>query len=272
MTRLDIDVPAPAESEGPRAVHFAELRSFMAKASKTAMELAAIITPQIEARRLDTAQALIAVLLYAAHFARKAGGTAKDFMDSAEQAFADAEELFATDVVDVLRAARKLITTGVTGWCQGEMALKWVKDSTLPEGKKLVGCHVDDKYASRWSLLGAIEHSADAKSNRERARAAVVLAIRDSGWQFKPGSLDVTVINEYNDHGWVPPLPKLVLPERPEASAPAEALANYEDTVKRMKHDYETITVPQWPKPAVPGRTREEVLVVIDRAIAILGS
>lgn len=268
MTKLNVPEAIQPQPAAPPEAN-TELRTYMQKAARASVELSTIITPAIEARQLDSGQALIAVLLYAANFARRYGATAADFTASAEQAFSDAEELFATDTASVLRAARALLKQHA--WIQGEMAVKWVKDATAPNGKRLVPCHVDDDFASRWSLLGAIEKAADAKSNRERARAAVVRAIIEAGWPAKLGSLDITVINEYNDHGWAPPLPKLVLPEAPPAGAPAEAVANYQATIAKMRHDYDTITVPQWPKPAVPGRTYAEIITVLDRAAVIAG-
>lgn len=260
---------AQAAAEAPDQSQ-AELRNFMVSATKAAIELSPIFTREIEARRLDYGQALVGVLLFASNFARKNGAKAADFYAAAEQAFSDAEELFATSAVAVLQAARALLLRP-QAWIQGELAMKWVRDPTVPGGKKLVACHVDDTYASRWSLLGAIERCADARSNREKARDALVLAIRDAGWQFKPGSLPITVITEYNDHGWAPPLPEMQLPEAQDAGASAEAVANYEKTVAEMQRNYEEVVKPQWPKPTVPGRTREEVLAVLDRAIAISG-
>lgn len=271
MTKIAMDEihRTPEAQDADTTAHKREeaLQAFMAKAAQAAVDLSPILTQEIANRKLDTAQAIVALLLYTANFSRKAGAKLSDFIASAEQAFNDAEELFASGVVDVLRNARALI---LKGWCQGEIAMKWVRDPTVQGGKRLTNCHVLDPYASRWSALGAIEAAADAESNRSKARDALVLAIRDAGFQFKPGSLSITVINEYNDVGWAPPLPELKLPEKPDTTDPA-ALKHYEDTIAKMKKDYETVTVPQWPKPKSPGRTKEEVLAVYDRAIAICG-
>jgi hypothetical protein len=267
MTKLDVRTPAAAPTAQLPVSANQEMAQFMERALKAAQDLAPLISREIEARQMDVSVALVALLLYSAANARAQGATQQEFVNAAEQAYGDVEELTATPVIEVLKKARAMIATG---WCQGNLARKWVKDSTKPEGKRLVDCHVDDKYASRFSTLGAVEAAADSSSNRKAARELVLQSIAES-WLVPDGSLPITAITDWNDHGWAPPLPRLVLPAAPPENASAETHENYQKIVEKMQLDYDTITVPQHPKPAPNPRTKEQVLAIFDRAIALAG-
>lgn len=253
---------AATEAATTEKVEGDELVNFMRASTAAAVTLAPVITDAIDQNVIDPAHALVGLMLYTANFARMAQGTRQDFLNSAATAWDQSEEVFATSIHDVLAAARAKI---VKSWCQDAQAMKWVKDTTVPLGRRLVSCHIKDPYASRWSLLGAIDSAADAESVRKLARQCVVQAIVASGFPVKPGSLEVTVINDYNDYGFAPPLPVLQLPEEPTwpTEGADEAKASYAKTVAEMKKNYTEVVVPQWPKEKADKRTKEQVLAVL---------
>lgn len=252
-----------------------QLAALLKRAGDVAVVLAPVITATIEANPWKLEEALVAVLFYAANLARGGGASRQEFVNLAASTWGESEEVFATPVVDVLRAARAKLAKG---WCQGEMAMKWVKDASVPAGKRLVQAQPKEQYACRWSALGSIDASADAESVRKKARELLFAAVHDSGFKYKAGSLPNTVVSDWNDYGFAPPLPELKLPEPPEVpsepegseiwTAYNEAKANYDTTVAKMRETYEKVTVPQWPKPKPDARTKEQVLDVMDATIA----
>lgn len=253
-----------------------QLTALLKRAGDVAVVLAPVITATIEENPWQLEEALVAVLYYAANLARGGGASRQEFVNLAASTWGESEEVFATPLIEVLRAARAKLARG---WCQGEMAMKWVKDASVPAGKRLVAAQPKEQYACRWSALGAIDACADAESVRKKARELLFAAVHDSGFKYKAGSLPNTVVSDWNDYGFAPPVPELKLPEPPEVpqdtsagdaiwKAYNEARENYDATVAKMRETYEKVTVPQWPKPKADQRTKEQVLAVMDATIA----
>lgn len=211
MTKLNLpstDVDTALENKAlassqtlEEAAQEAKLAAFMRKAAEAAVDLSPMLTAEIEKRGLQIEQAIVAVLLFVANMAGKLGARREDFLASADQAFGDAAELFASPVVDILKKTRELIAKG---FCQGNMAKKWRKDVTAKEGKVLVDCGWSDKYASKFSVVGALSLASDAPSNLTKGLECLMLAIVQSGYPVKPGSLVAIIVQEWSDYGFNP--------------------------------------------------------------------
>lgn len=208
MTKLNLPVveevprtPAAAAATAVETDEEKKFRVFMKKAADAAVELSPIFTREIESRNLQPEQAILAVMLFVANLAGKFGARRDDFVATAEQAFNDCSELFASPVVEVLKAARVLLAKG---FCQGNLAKKWRKDVTVSEGKVLVDCHYADPYASRWSVVGAVSKASDAPSNLKKALECLMIAIVQSGYPVQPGSLIAITVQGWNDYGTEP--------------------------------------------------------------------
>lgn len=284
MTKLDV----PGTSKEPVNVNPPDPDEQQVQMMHSVQGAAQLATLVAEANiPISAGELVIALLLYAGHLAGKMGASKGQFVKGAAAAFSDAKDLFqasgqAVDVArpkapeagveekpistaDVLRKARALVARG---WVQGEQAMKWLAAKTEPEGKKLVNCNVKDPYAHRWSAIGAIDCAAPTELDRIAARDVFFQAVRKSGFKFVPGSLVPTILVDWNDYGWAPPVPPLVLPQKPDTEDSA-ALKEYERVVGILKTNYEKETLVQWPKPKPDARTKEEVLAMFDQAIAL---
>lgn len=158
---------------------------------------------------LEVGELIIAVLLYAGHISHQLGGTKAQFVAAAGAAFDDAVDLWKreeghereqekvqTSIADVLRAAKALCQRH---WIQNDQAQKWEKAPTERDGKRLVNCNVKDPAATRFSAIGAIDRAAPDELVRLAAREAMLLAVKESGFVFPPGSLIPTVLIDWND-------------------------------------------------------------------------
>lgn len=265
MTKLS--VPSQQELTG-RAIH-------------GAAQLATLIA-KYDGLGLEVGELAVATLLYAAQVSSRLGGTKQQFMHAAAAAFDDAHDLFGKpfdkppreyplppfvtptpppSVASILREAKWKVARG---WVQGDQAMKWRKK---PGGKELVNCQVKDPYASRWSAIGAIDAAAPTEQARLAARDVFFHAIEESGWPVAPGSLVPTVLVDWNDYGFVPPVPALIIPPEPDPSWPERDVAERLRVRAEATRLYNEVTLPQWPKPKPDGRTKEQVLAMFDAAI-----
>jgi hypothetical protein len=267
MTKLSVP-SKPNEDPTGRAIH-------------GAAQLATLIA-QYDGLGLQVGELTVATLLYAAQVSTRLGGTKQQFMHAAAAAFDDAKDLFgkpfdkppfpptkeyprppSPNVASILREAKWKVARG---WVQGDQAMKWRK---RPGGKELVNCLVKDPYASRWSAIGAIDAAAPTEQARLAARDAFFQAIAESGWPIPAGSLLPTAIVDWNDYGYVPPVPTLLLPPEPDPSWPAEQIDERNRVRAEATRLYHEVTLPQWPKPKPDGRTKEQVLAMFDAAIKV---